>query len=213
MSAPDPSSIPTSASRPRGPPRKKRRALSPTSSQAATLTTLFAHPDVPVAIPETCNPPPRKLPPPPEIVTNVQGSSAGAGSGEFHVYKAARRREYERLRAMDEETLKEKEAREFEQARREREARDEEKTRKNREKREKKKMKGKQKGKSGGGTQGGMGTNGNGNGNGRSGSKDGMAGDTKTGGDGKLSDATNGATTTRAVPVADGPGLLIHDDD
>ena len=32
---------------------------------------------------------------------NVQGSSAGAGSGEFHVYKQSRRREYERLKIMD----------------------------------------------------------------------------------------------------------------
>lgn len=36
------------------------------------------------------------------MMKNVQGSSAGAGSGEFHVYKAGRRREYERLKAMDE---------------------------------------------------------------------------------------------------------------
>ena len=32
---------------------------------------------------------------------NVQGSSAGAGSGEFHVYKASRRREYERLKLLE----------------------------------------------------------------------------------------------------------------
>ena len=37
---------------------------------------------------------------------NVQGSSAGAGSGEFHVYKAGRRREYERLKLMEEEARK-----------------------------------------------------------------------------------------------------------
>ena len=37
---------------------------------------------------------------------NVQGSSAGAGSGEFHVYKASRRREYERLKIMEEEAIK-----------------------------------------------------------------------------------------------------------
>jgi hypothetical protein len=35
---------------------------------------------------------------------NVQGSSAGAGSGEFHVYKQARRREYERLKIMSDKT-------------------------------------------------------------------------------------------------------------
>jgi len=53
------------------------------------------------------------------------------------VYKASRRREYERLRAMDEEVKGEKEAEEFERLKREREERDQEKTRKNREKREK----------------------------------------------------------------------------
>jgi hypothetical protein len=37
---------------------------------------------------------------------NVQGSRAGAGSGEFHVYKASRRREYERLKLLDETAQK-----------------------------------------------------------------------------------------------------------
>lgn len=37
---------------------------------------------------------------PQEMMKNVQGSAAGAGSGEFHVYKASRRREYERLKIM-----------------------------------------------------------------------------------------------------------------
>ena len=40
------------------------------------------------------------------MMKNVQGSSAGAGSGEFHVYKASRRREYERLKIMEEESMK-----------------------------------------------------------------------------------------------------------
>jgi hypothetical protein len=55
------------------------------------------------------------IPPPPkdktvraprEMMKNVQGSSAGAGSGEFHVYKAGRRREYERLKLLDEAAQK-----------------------------------------------------------------------------------------------------------
>ena len=41
-----------------------------------------------------------------EMMKNVQGSSAGAGSGEFHVYKASRRREYERLKLLEEESAK-----------------------------------------------------------------------------------------------------------
>lgn len=72
-------------------------------------------------------------------MANVQGSSAGAGSGEFHVYKASRRRENERLRAMDEEARTEEETKKWEEEERIRKERDEERTRKNREKRNKRK--------------------------------------------------------------------------
>ncbi|KAK0634844.1 hypothetical protein B0T17DRAFT_502447 [Bombardia bombarda] len=146
MSANGPESIPTSADRrSKRPLKKARRALSPTSLQAETVQALFAKPDQEIRLPpsSSSSAATRKVAAPPEIVTNVQGSSAGAGSGEFHVYKAARRREYERLRAMDEEVAREREAQEFAAARREKETRDEERTRKNREKREKK-MKAKQ---------------------------------------------------------------------
>ncbi|KAF8224234.1 hypothetical protein L208DRAFT_1512831 [Tricholoma matsutake] len=50
------------------------------------------------------SPPPKEktIRPAREMMKNVQGSSAGAGSGEFHVYKASQRREYERLKLLEE---------------------------------------------------------------------------------------------------------------
>lgn len=146
MSEPIPESIPTSQD-PRSKRPAKKRALTPVSAQAATLTALFAKPEQEIRIPSASAPRAAPGSAPPEIVANVQGSSAGAGSGEFHVYKASRRREYERLRAMDEEVRGEQEAEAFDKQKREREDRDREKTRKNREKRERMKArKGKGKG-------------------------------------------------------------------
>jgi len=45
----------------------------------------------------------KEVKPPVDFVRNVQGSSAGAGSGEFHVYRAGRRKELERQKDMAEE--------------------------------------------------------------------------------------------------------------
>ena len=143
MSEPIPESIPTSLD-PRSKRPLKRRALTPTTAQAASLDALFAKPDINIPLPSGNTISKRSgIPAPPEIVANVQGSSAGAGSGEFHVYKASRRREYERVKAMDEEVEREKKDREFELEREEKKRRDEEKTEKNRKRREKKKNKGK----------------------------------------------------------------------
>ncbi|RPA93358.1 DUF1168-domain-containing protein [Choiromyces venosus 120613-1] len=136
MSEPIPESIPTSFDR-RSHRPTKRRALSPVSAQAATLTALFAKPDREIHIPKPGAP--RALPPPPEIVANVQGSSAGAGSGEFHVYKAARRREYERIRLMEEEVRREAEEKAFREKVDETKKRDAAKTEKNRRRRRKQK--------------------------------------------------------------------------
>ncbi|KAA8895035.1 DUF1168 domain protein [Sphaerosporella brunnea] len=138
MSEPGPASIPTSAD-PRSKRPTKRRALSPTSAQASAVTHLFTNPERDIKIPTGARQ--KTLAPPPEIVANVQGSSAGAGSGEFHVYKASRRREYERLRLMDEQVRQEEEKREFERKMEELKKKDEEKTNKNRKRRMKKKEK------------------------------------------------------------------------
>ncbi|GAQ04182.1 PRKR-interacting protein 1 homolog [Aspergillus lentulus] len=137
MSEPGPESIPTSAD-PRSKRPVKRRAVTPLSEQASQIEHLFRDPNKEIKIPE----PSRQrtaesLAPPPEIVANVQGSSAGAGSGEFHVYKASRRREYERLRLMQSEVEKEKEDKAWEHKREEARRKDEEKTEKNRRRREK----------------------------------------------------------------------------
>ncbi|KAK4133059.1 DUF1168-domain-containing protein [Trichocladium antarcticum] len=188
------------------PAKRPRRALSPASAQAASLQTLFKNPDHEIHIPLSATAPRRTLPAPPEIVTNVQGSSAGAGSGEFHVYKAARRREYERLRQMDEDLVREKEAGAFARRRAAREREDAERTRRRREKR------GRKAGRKGL------------DGAGEPGRKDGGATgvDDGKGADGKgaavaaagAEKAGSGTSDGGAAPVAvDTPGLIIHDDD
>ena len=135
MSEPIPEAIPTSAD-PRSKRPVKKRALTPRTEQAAQVEALFAKPDREIHIPGS-GILAKTTSLPPEIVANVQGSSAGAGSGEFHVYKASRRREYERLRAMDEEVKKEEDEKEFAKRKEELEKKDKEKTEKNRLKREK----------------------------------------------------------------------------
>jgi hypothetical protein len=134
MSGPVPESIPTSAD-PRSKRPTKKRALTPRDAYASSVDALFAKPDRDIHIPSSAIGKP--LSAPPEIVANVQGSSAGAGSGEFHVYKASRRREYERLRMMDEEVKQEEDEKIAKERRDELEKKDREKTEKNRLKREK----------------------------------------------------------------------------
>ncbi|KAI7151636.1 hypothetical protein KC349_g9382, partial [Hortaea werneckii] len=135
-------------------PIKKSRPNTndPHTQHQAHISTLFAHPDRPIHIPSPADQTHNTRPAaPPEIVTNVQGSSAGAGSGEFHVYKASRRRENERLKAMDEENEREVRDREFEERVGGMRRRDEEVLRRNREKREKARARKKKGGKGGGG--------------------------------------------------------------
>lgn len=214
MSGTGPDSMPTSAD-PRSKRPVKKRALSPASAQASQLEALFARPDQEIRVPPSGpQDPARRLPLPPEIVTNVQGSSAGAGSGEFHVYKAARRREYERLRIMDEEVRRETEAREFAEKKSEAERRDDEKTRRNREKRDKMKARkekakaAQKKGSSADGAPAG--------GGGLKPRQDGAAKNQgqHQGQDGTAENGTsNGDPKADTAAAASAPGLVIHDDD
>ncbi|KAF8893793.1 hypothetical protein BD779DRAFT_1669332 [Infundibulicybe gibba] len=121
-----------------------RHALTPVERQRTHLEKLLKDPAKPAYVP----PPPKEktVRPPREMMKNVQGSSAGAGSGEFHVYKASRRREYERLKLLDEMSQKEIEDAEFERKRKEAAELADSKTAKNRAKRQKKKERAKGKG-------------------------------------------------------------------
>lgn len=201
MSEPGPESVPTSAD-PRSKRPVKRRAITPHLEQATQINSLFRDPTKEIRLPG----PPRErtaasMPAPPEIVANVQGSSAGAGSGEFHVYKASRRREYERLRLMQGEVDKEKGDQEWERKQEEIRRKDEEKTEKNRRRREKKNAARKNK----------KGSSGNGQG-----SDAAMADQSANGASGHALDGgMDGVQNTGsgdAVHSTETPGVIIHDD-
>ncbi|KAK3056711.1 hypothetical protein LTR09_002504 [Extremus antarcticus] len=209
MSEPIPESIPTSLSKRSNRPTKKR-ALTPVSAQSADVEALFAQPDREIAIPSTSSALSKPANAPPEIVANVQGSSAGAGSGEFHVYKASRRREYERLRVMDEEVEEEEREREFREKKERLRREEEEKLGKNRAKRAKMKAR-KEKAelvkKVGGMEVDGSGENGGGGGGKR------KLGAAKVVGKGDVEGAIGVMEGVEGAVEQEGEGVTFHDDD
>ncbi|VDK46129.1 unnamed protein product [Anisakis simplex] len=95
--------------------------------------------DKPVSIPQRRDA--RKPRPPPDFVRNVVGSSAAAGSAEFHIFRNNRKREMDRLDYMNQKALQEELDAEY-IAKRERQIKqEEEKTAKKRAKRQRHKEK------------------------------------------------------------------------
>lgn len=113
---------------------------SPYVAVKAKIDKLMANPDKPIEIPERKGND-RSFPDAPEFVRNIMGSSAGAGSGEFHVYRHLRRKEYARQRFLTEQARKEELDAEFEAKVEARRREEEERTAKKRAKRLKKKQK------------------------------------------------------------------------
>merc|ERR1712018_788804 len=106
--------------------------------QRAKVEKLMKNPDKPVDIPD-----PRQEKDPnkaPESVYNVMGSSAGAGSGEFHVYRQIRHKEFARQKHIEELKSKDELNAAYHAKLEENKREADEKTAKKRAKRQKKKM-------------------------------------------------------------------------
>ncbi|KAI9224169.1 hypothetical protein BC828DRAFT_374047 [Blastocladiella britannica] len=102
-------------SRARGPPppppehgpsvAPPRFAVTALDLQRQEVAKLMARPDVAIKIDRKVHTLRDELAPPKDFNSNVQGSSAGAGSGDFHVYRAHRRRELLRQKLMDDDLV------------------------------------------------------------------------------------------------------------
>lgn len=114
-------------------------AKTPAEEQRLKLERLMRNPDKLAPIPDR----PKEWNPraPPEFVRDVMGSSAGAGSGEFHVYRHLRRREYQRQDFLDKMADKHNEDLQYLSKLEENKQAAEERTAKRRKKREKLKQK------------------------------------------------------------------------
>merc|ERR1712046_341208 len=112
------------------------------------LDKLMANPDKPVFIPQ-----PRKdkdVNKAPEFNHNIMGSSAGAGSGEFHLYRKMRRKEQEREEVLSHRRHRDDANLAFQEKLKDNETEAEERTAKKRLKRQKEKARKKQLKKQGG---------------------------------------------------------------
>lgn len=103
--------------------------------QAWRIEQMMKNPEKESCIPEAKKErAPRK---PRDFNPNVMGSTAGAGSGEFHVYRADRAKEYERLRYMDRKDSEAKAQAAFEDRVKRKQQEDDDRTAKKRAKRKK----------------------------------------------------------------------------
>nr|XP_022344765.1 PRKR-interacting protein 1 homolog [Crassostrea virginica] len=110
-----------------------------TDLQRLKLEKLMKNPNKEAFIPEKSKTKEPRAPH--EFIRNVWGSSAGAGSGDFHVYRGVRRREYARQKFIDEMAEKTGKDEEYLKKVEQNQKAAEERTAKKRAKRNKKKQK------------------------------------------------------------------------
>lgn len=106
-------------------------------AQRLHVESLMKNPEKPARIPDARKEKgPREAP---EFVRWVPGSSAGAGSGEFHVYRGLRAKEYARQEYIEKVAAREEKDQEFNERRMAHQTEDAAKTAKRRAKRQRKK--------------------------------------------------------------------------